>query len=126
VPGVCGPNGLGRFVAEVRDVVEIVSVVLEPADTDDGLNVAAAPVGNPLAANVTGVGKVPATAVVAIVYTAEPPAVTVCGPEVFVKLKSVTLNDAPFDVPPPGAGLKTVTVVAPPVEISDAGTAAVN
>jgi hypothetical protein len=67
VLGVCGPNGLGTFVAEVRDVVVIVSVVLVPADTDDGLNVAAAPAGNPDAVNVMGVGKVPAIADVVIV-----------------------------------------------------------
>lgn len=116
----------GALVAEVRAVVVIVSVVLVPGVTEDGLKVAAAPVGNPEAVNVTGVGKVPATADVVIVYVAVPPADTVCGPDVLVKLKSVTLNDAPFDVPPPGVGLKTVTVVAPPVEISGAGTAAVN
>ena len=54
------------------------------------------------------------------------PAKTVCGPDAFVMLKSVTLNETLFDVPPPGVGLKTVIVVAPPVEISDAGTAAAN
>jgi hypothetical protein len=41
--------------------------VLEPADTDDGLNVAAAPAGNPDAVNVMGVGKVPAITDVVIV-----------------------------------------------------------
>lgn len=113
-------------MAEVRAVVVIVSVVLAPGVTEGGVNVAAVPVGNPDAANVTGVGKVPATADVVIVYVAVPPALTVCGPDVLVKLKSVTLNDALFDVPPPGVGLKTVTVVTPPVAMSDAGTAAVN
>ena len=113
-------------MADVRAVVVIVSVVLALGVTEGGANVAAAPVGNPDAANVTGVGRVPAIAVVVIVYIAEPPAETVCGPDVFVKLKSVTLNGTPFDVPPPGVGLNTVTVMTPPVAMSDAGAAAVN
>ena len=39
---------------------------------------------------------------------------------------ALTVNDSPFDVPPPGVGLKTVTVEVPGSEISDAGTVAVN
>jgi hypothetical protein len=125
--GAAGPSGsVGTFPADVRAVVVIVRVVLAPGVTEGGVNVAAAPVGNPDVEKVTGVGKVPATADVVIVYVAVPPALTVCGPDVLVTLKSVTLNDAPFDVPPPGVGLKTVTVVVPPVATSDAETAAVN
>jgi hypothetical protein len=126
--GALGAFGLnGRIIAfEVRAVVVIVNVVDPPAVTVDGLNVATAPSGSPDAEKLTVAGKVPATAVVVNPNDADPPAVTVCVVAVLLKVKSVTLNVVPADVPPPGAGFTTVIVAAPPVEISDVVTAAVS
>ena len=121
------PGPSGRIATpEDRAEVVIVSEVEPPAVTVAGLNVAVAPSGNPEAVKLIVAGNVPATAVVLIPNDAEPPAVTVCENDGIVSVKSVTLNVAPVDVPPPGAGFTTVIVAAPPVEISDAVTAAVN
>lgn len=109
-----------------RAVVVTVIVVLAPGVTEDGLNVAAAPVGKPEAEKVTELGNVPLTGAVAIVNIADPPAVTVSVPVVLDRVKSTMANVSPFDVPPPGAELNTVTVEVPDFEISDAGTTAVN
>jgi hypothetical protein len=64
--GLFGADG-GAICANPRAVVVTVIVVGLPAVTDDGLNEALAPVGNPLAVNVTGPEKVPPTVAVAIV-----------------------------------------------------------
>jgi hypothetical protein len=61
--GVAG----GAIRANPRGLVVTVIVVLVPAVTDDGLNDALAPLGNPLAVNVTVPGKAPPTVAVAIV-----------------------------------------------------------
>jgi hypothetical protein len=111
---------------EVRAEVVIVNVVDPPAVTVGGLNTAVAPSGNPDAEKVIVAGKVPATAVVVNPNDADPPAATVCVLAVLLKVKSVTLNVVPVDIPPPGAGFTTMIVAAPPVEISDAVTAAVS
>lgn len=125
--GPVGTFGMtGRITDEVRAEVVIVSVVEPPAVTVAGLNVATAPSGKPDAEKEIVAGKVPATAVVVNPNDADPPAVTVCVTAVLLKLKSVTLKVVPVDVPPPGAGFTTVIVAAPPAEISDAVTAAVN
>jgi hypothetical protein len=73
-----------------------------PALTDDGLNVALAPIGRPLAVKVTAPGNAPPTVAVAIVKFAEPPAVTVCVAVVALTLKSVIVSVSKFEVPPPG------------------------
>lgn len=57
--------------AEPRAVVVTVIVVLVPAETDAGLNDALAPVGNPLAVNVTAPGNAPPTVAVPIVKFAD-------------------------------------------------------
>jgi hypothetical protein len=57
--------------ASPRGVVVTVIVVLAPAVTDDGLNDALAPVGSPLAVNVTVPGNAPPTVAVAIVKFAD-------------------------------------------------------
>ncbi len=112
--------------ANRRAVVVIVIVVLVPAVTDDGLNDALAPVGNPLAVNVTVPGNAPPTVAVAIVKFAELPAVTVCVVVVALTLKSVIVNVNAFDVPPPGVGFATVIAAVPELAISAAVIAAVN
>ena len=104
----------------------IVIVVPRPAVTDAGLNDALAPVGNPLAVNVTVPGNAPPTVAVAIVKSAELPAVTVCVVVVLPTLKSVIVNVNAFDVPPPGVGFTTVIAAVPDEAISAAVIAAVN
>ena len=64
--GFFGLDG-GAICANPRGLVVTVIVVLVPAVTDDGLNDALAPLGNPLAVNVTVPGKAPPTVAVAIV-----------------------------------------------------------
>jgi hypothetical protein len=124
---LCAPGPSSRIpTTEVRAEVVIVNDVEPPAVTAAGLNVPVAPSGNPEAVKLTVTGNVPATADVLIENVAEPPAATDCVPDVLVSVKSVTLNVAPVDVPPPGGGFTTVIVTAPPVESSDAVTAAVN
>jgi hypothetical protein len=117
----------GTFIcANPRAVVVIVIVVLVPAVTDAGLNDALAPVGKPLAVNVTVPGNAPPTVAVAIVKFAELPAVTVCVVVVALTLKSVIVNVNAFDVPPPGVGFTTVIAAVPDEAISAAVIAAVN
>lgn len=103
-----------------------VIVVPVPALTDDGLNVAAAPVGRPVAERVTKPGKAPPTAAVEIVKFADCPAVTVCDAVVALTLKSVIVNVSAFDVPPPGVGFTTVIAAVPDAAISAAVIAAIN
>ena len=60
---------------------------------------------------------------------AAPPVVTLDGTSVAIAgagLVPLISNLAAVDVPPPGAGLLTVTVAVPAVAMSEAGTAAVN
>ncbi len=108
-----GVDGGTVICANPRAVVVTVIVVGLPAVTDDGLNDALAPVGNPLAVNVTVPGKAPPTVAVAIVKFAELPAVTVCEVVVALTLKSVIVNVNEFDVPPPGVGFTTVIAAVP-------------
>lgn len=111
---------------KVRAVVVTDIVVLVAALTDDGLNVALAPIGKPLAVKVTVPGNAPPTVAVAIVKFAEPPAVTVCAVVVALTLKSVMVNVSEFDVPPPGVGFTTVIAAVPLAAMSAAVIAAVN
>jgi hypothetical protein len=62
-----GLDGGAIISANPRAVVVTVIVVGFPAATDAGLNEALAPVGNPLAVNVTVPGNAPPTVAVAIV-----------------------------------------------------------
>src|SRR5262249_51932581 len=64
---------------------------------------------------------------VAVNVKAAPPAIAVFG-EIAVSEggAAVTVSVSPPDVPPPGAGLKTVMESAPGEAMSDAGIAAVN
>src|SRR5271156_3705051 len=101
-------------------------MVLVPAVTDVGLNVAAAPAGKPLAAKATVPVKAPPVVPVAIVNIADWPAGTVCEPAGPASVKSETVKVTAPDVPPPGVGLNTVTDGVPPLAVSLAGTAAVN
>ena len=96
------------------------------AETDVGLNDALAPVGSPLAVNVTLPGNAPPTVAVAIVKFADWPAVVVCVVVVAVTLKSVIVNVNAFEVPPPGVGFTTVIAAVPLVAMSVAVIAAVN
>lgn len=140
--GVVGGTLVGGILicANPRAVVVTVIVVLVPAVTDDGLNDALAPVGNPLALNVIWPEKVPPIGAVAIVYVPEEPAGTVCVVVVALTLKSpLIVNVSAFDVMPDGApcgrafaplkttvGVNTVTEAVPAVAISAAVIAAVN
>ena len=65
--GLFGADGGVVICANPRAVVVTVIVVGLPAATDTGLNDALAPVGNPLAVNVTVPGNAPPTVAVAIV-----------------------------------------------------------
>jgi hypothetical protein len=138
--GFFGLDG-GAICANPRAVVVIVIVVGLPAETDDGLNDALAPVGKPLALNVIWPEKVPPIGAVAIVYVPEDPAGTVCVVVVAVTLKSpLIVNVSAFEVMPDGApcgripfaplkttvGVNTVTEAVPAVAISAAVIAAVN
>jgi hypothetical protein len=111
--------------ARPRAVVVTVIVVLEPGATDVGLNVAPAPVGNPLAVNVTVFANAPPTVAVLIVYVVGEPAATVCVVGVGVTEKSVIVKLIAAVVPPPGVGVNTVIAAVPPVEMSAAVIAAV-
>jgi hypothetical protein len=124
--GFFGVDGGAVICANPRAVVVTVIVVGLPAVTDDGLNEALAPVGNPLAVNVTVPGNAPPTVAVAIVKFAELPAVTVCEVVVALTLKSVIVNVNEFDVPPPGVGFTTVIAAVPELAMSAAVIAAVN
>jgi len=124
--GFFGVDGRIFICANPRAVVVTVIVVGLPAVTDDGLNEALAPVGKPLAVNVTVPGNAPPTVAVAIVKFAELPAVTVCVVVVAVTLKSVIVNVSAFDVPPPGVGFTTVIAAVPELAMSAAVIAAVN
>ena len=66
-----GLDGGILISANPRAVVVTVIVVELPAVTDAGLNDALAPVGNPLAVNVTVPGNAPPTVAVAIVKFAD-------------------------------------------------------
>lgn len=121
-----GLDGGAVICASPRAVVVTVIVVGLPAVTDDGLNEALAPVGNPLAVKVTVPGNAPPTVAVAIVKFAELPAVTVCEVVVALTLKSVIVNVNEFDVPPPGVGFTTVIAAVPLAAISAAVIAAVS
>jgi hypothetical protein len=124
--GVVGLDGGAVSCAEPRAVVVTVIVVPVPAVTDAGLNDALAPVGRPLAANVTLPGNAPPTVAVAIVKLADWPAVVVCVVVVAVTLKSVIVKFNEFDVPPPGVGFTTVIAAVPDAAMSAAVIAAVN
>jgi hypothetical protein len=124
--GVVGRDGGNDIPVELRAVVVIVIDVLVPALTDVGLKVAAAPVGRPLAVNVTVPGNAPPTAAVAIAKFAGPPAVTVCDVVVALTLKSVMVSVSELDVPPPGVGFTTVIAAVPGDAMSAAVIAAVN
>ena len=113
-----GVDGGILICANPRAVVVTVIVVELPAVTDNGLNEALAPVGNPLAVNVTVPGKAPPTVAVAIVKFAELPAVTVCEVVVALTLKSVIVNVSELEVPPPGVGFTTFTAGVPAVSTS--------
>jgi hypothetical protein len=65
--GALGLNGVRIVCDSPRAVVVTVSVVLAPGATEVGLNVPAAPVGNPLAVNVTLFANAPPTVAVLIV-----------------------------------------------------------
>ncbi len=110
-----GPSDFGVKAVAVRGVVVTVIVVLLPAVTEGGLNIAVAPTGKPVAVNVTGPGKAPPTGAVAITNSAGWPAVAVCGPVVLVVVKSMMLNVSALDVPPPGAALNIVIEAEPAV-----------
>ena len=69
--GLFGVGGGAVICASPRAVVVMVKVVLEPGVTDDGLNDALAPVGNPLAENVTELGNAPPSVAVPIVKFAD-------------------------------------------------------
>jgi hypothetical protein len=107
-------------------VVVTVIVVLEPGATDVGLNVAPAPVGNPLAVNVMLFANAPPTVAVLIVNVVGEPAATVCVVGVGVTEKSVIVKLIAEVVPPPGVGVKTVIAAVPEVAMSAAVIAAVN
>ena len=127
--GRIGPPGLlgVRIISDVpRAVVVTVSVVLAPGATEVGLNVPPAPVGNPLAVNVTLPANAPPTVAVLIVYVVEVPAGTVCVVGVGVTEKSVIVNVSAAVVPPPGVGVNTVTPAVPEDAMSAAVIAAVN
>ena len=121
-----GFDGGAMNCASPRAVVVTVIVVGLPAVTDAGLNETLAPLGNPLAVNVTVPGKAPPTVAVAIVKFAGWPAVTVCEVVVALTLKSVIVNVSEFDAPPPGVGFTTVTAAVPELAMSAAVIAAVN
>lgn len=103
-----------------------VIVVLVPAFPDAGLKDAAAPVGRPLAENVTVPGNAPPTVAVLIVKVADCPAGRVCVVVPALTAKSVTMNVSELEVPPPGVGFMTVIAAVPEVAISTAVMAAVN
>ena len=124
--GPLGLNGVRIICADLRTVVVTVIVVLVPAATDAGLNDAAAPAGNPEAVNVTIPGNVPPTDAVEIVTIPDWPAGNVCVVGVAITEKSVIVTVSEFDVPPPGAGLTTVTAAVPEMAMSLAVIAAVN
>lgn len=124
--GLFGTNGGVLICARPRAVVVTVIVVLVPTETDDGLNDALAPLGSPLAVNVTVPGNAPPTVAVAIVKFADCPAVAVCVVVAALTLKSVIVNVREFDVPPAGAGFTTVIAAVPELAISAAVIAAVN
>jgi hypothetical protein len=124
--GLFGFDGGVVICANPRALVVTVIVVLVPAVTDAGLNDALAPVGSPLAVNVTVPGNAPPTVAVAIVKFAELPAVTVCEVVVALTLKSVIVNVSELEVPPPGVGFTTVIAAVPELAISAAVIAAVS
>jgi hypothetical protein len=106
--------------------VVTVIVVLEPGATDVGLNVPPAPVGNPLAVNVTVFANAPPTVAVLIVNVVGEPATTVCVVGDGVTEKSVIVKLIAAVVPPPGVGVNTVIAAVPEVAMSAAVIAAVN
>lgn len=107
-------------------MVVTISIVLVPAVTEDGLNVATAPVGNPLAEKLSvTAGPAPAGAV-GIVKLAGWPAMTVCGAGGFGIEKPTIVSVSPLDEPPPGVGLNTVTEGVPVVAMAVAETDAIN
>ncbi len=124
--GALGLIGVGGVCAKPRAVVVTVIVVLEPGVTDVGLNVAPAPVGNPLALNVMLFANAPPTVAVLIVNVVGLPAATVCVVGVGVTEKSVIVKLIAAVVPPPGVGVNTVIAAVPPVAMSAAVIAAVN
>ena len=102
-----------------------------PGLADTGENVAVAPLGRPLADSATEPAKVPFCAAMVMLYCADPPGCTVCGevlePSVNVGTDAaLTVKLTALDVPPPGAGVVTVTGRAPAVVIALAGIAAVS
>ena len=100
--------------------------MLDPGATDVGLNVAPAPIGNPLAVNVMLFANAPPTAAVLIVNVVGDPAGTVCVVGVGVTEKSVIVKLIAAVVPPPGVGVNTVIAAVPEVVMSAAVIAAVN
>jgi hypothetical protein len=125
ISGSYWANGFRQGAEAARAVVVTVIVVPVPGVTEAGLNVAAAPLGNPVTANVTGVGKAAPTVAVEIANAAGWPAATVCagvGPETE---KSAIVSVRGTETPPPGDGLNIVTKIAPPAARSPTGTSAV-
>ena len=54
------------------------------------------------------------------------PAANELGPRLVSVGTALTLKNTPFELPPPGGGLDTVTLAAPPMATSLPGMAAVN
>ena len=110
----------------VRAVVVTVITVLVPAVTDGGANVAAAPVGSPVAEKFS-VAAAPAPAgAVGIVKFADWPAGTVWEAGWFGSEKPTMASVTAPEVPPPGVGLNTVAEAVPDAEMAPAVTDAVN
>lgn len=125
ISGSCWANGFRQSTEATRAVVVTVIVVLVPGVTEAGLNVAAAPVGSPVTANVTGVGKAAPTVAVEIANPAGWPAATVCAAVGLETEKSAIVSVRAVEAPPPGDGLNTVTKIAPPAARLPMGTSAV-
>jgi len=117
--GLCGQNLGGKFLEATGEcgVVVMVSIIialaLPAAIVEDGVKDAAAPSGTPVAVSNTAFAVVAFAGTIIRLNVAGCPAGTEAAGDCTFNLKSSTTIVNAEVVPPPGAGLFTVTVSAP-------------